>query len=252
MFNLLKVRINHGFQAIKDIKKAQINKMHRGFPVIENIKCKNNCKDCIELCPTNAITNKPLSIDLGKCIFCGDCERGCENKIIRFTNFHKISTTKRESLIINSAIDQNVFLKNAFKIKKEINKIFGKYLKLREVSAGGCNSCEMELNACSNVNFDMGRFGIEFVASPRHADGIVITGPITENMASALEDTYLAVPHPKIIILAGTCAISKGIFDDSNALNRAFIDKYKPDLYVPGCPVHPLTFINGLLDFLNI
>ena len=110
----------------------------------------------------------------------------------------------------------------------------------------------MELNACSNVNFDMGRFGIEFVASPRHADGIVITGPITENMASALNDTYLATPSPKLIVLAGSCAISKGIFYDSKALNREFLDKHKPDLYVPGCPIHPLTFINGLLGLLGI
>ncbi|HEX3024587.1 MAG TPA: hypothetical protein VHP12_05200, partial [Chitinophagaceae bacterium] len=124
-------------------------------------------------------------------------------------------------------------------------------LKLRQVSAGGDNSCELELNACSNVNFDMGRFGIEFVASPRHADGIVITGPITENMAQPLQICYDAIPEPKIIILAGTDAISGGIFESSKALNRSFLSKYKIDLYVPGNPIHPLTFINGVLDLIK-
>ena len=139
--------------------------------------------------------------------------------------------------------------KNSIEVRTEIQKVFGKSLKLRQVSAGGCNGCEMELNACSNVNFDMGRFGIDFVASPRHADGIVITGPVTENMANALEDCYKSVPNPKIVILCGACAISGGIFQNSAKLNREFIETHKIDLYIPGCPVHPLTFINAILDF---
>ena len=109
----------------------------------------------------------------------------------------------------------------------------------------------MELNACSNVNFDMGRFGIDFVASPRHADGIVITGPITKHMAYALEDCYKSVPDPKLVILCGACAISSGVFKDSAELNREFLDKYPVDLYIPGCPVHPLTFINGVLSYIG-
>jgi Ni,Fe-hydrogenase III small subunit len=136
-------------------------------------------------------------------------------------------------------------------IRKEISKYFSGSLKLRQVSAGGDNSCELELNACGNVNFDMGRFGIEFVASPRHADGIVITGPITENMAEPLQICYDAIPHPKIIILAGTDAISGGIFTGSPALNRSFLNNYKIDLYVPGNPIHPLTFINGVLELIR-
>ena len=129
--------------------------------------------------------------------------------------------------------------------------ISGGSLKLRQVSAGGDNSCELELNACSNVNFDMGRFGIEFVASPRHADGIVITGPITANMAAALQTCYDAMPEPKLIILAGVDAISGGIFAGSPALDRRFLDKNNVDLYVPGNPMHPLTFINGVLDLIG-
>lgn len=135
----------------------------------------------------------------------------------------------------------------AVKVNREIKRMFGRSLKLRQVSAGGCNACEMELNACSNVNFDMERFGIEFTASPRHADGIVITGPVSENMAAALEDTYLSTPEPRLMILAGACAISGGVFAGSPALDRAFLKGRKVDLFVPGCPPHPLTFINALL-----
>ena len=128
---------------------------------------------------------------------------------------------------------------------------FSGSLKLRQVSAGGDNSNELELNACGNVNFDMGRFGIEFVASPRHADGVVITGPITQAMASPLQLCYDAIPDPKIIVLAGTDAISGGFFADSPAVNRTFLDRYRVDLYVPGNPIHPLTFINGILALMR-
>jgi Ni,Fe-hydrogenase III small subunit len=110
----------------------------------------------------------------------------------------------------------------------------------------------MELGAAGNVNFDMGRYGIEFVASPRHADGIVITGPVSENMAGALEICYDATPSPKIIILVGTDAISGGLFADSPAVKRDFIENHHIDLYVPGNPAHPLTFINGVMDLVGL
>ena len=109
MFGLLKVRINHGYQAIKDIKKAQINEMHRGFPVINKNSCEKNCTSCIDICPTKAINKNPLSIDMGKCIFCGDCEHECKNKVIKFTNFHKTSATKRKALLINEETNQDFF-----------------------------------------------------------------------------------------------------------------------------------------------
>jgi len=129
--------------------------------------------------------------------------------------------------------------------------MFGRSLKLRQVSAGGCNGCEMELSACGNVNFDMGRFGIDFVASPRHADGIVITGPITKNMAPALMDAYKSMSEPKIVIAVGACTISGGAFADSYELNREFLENVQVDLFIPGCPPHPLTIINAILDFIK-
>jgi Ni,Fe-hydrogenase III small subunit/NAD-dependent dihydropyrimidine dehydrogenase PreA subunit len=241
MFDTLKSRIYQGNQAIPDIKKAVINEKFRGLPVIDKQNCLN-CGKCADICPTNAIS-QDVSIDLGKCIFCGDCERECQNNSIKFTNFHKIASTSRESLIISSQEKPEII-----ECKE---KLFKKSLKLRQVSAGGCNGCEMELNACSNVNFDMGRYGIDIVASPRHADGIIITGPITENMAVALDDAYKSTPDPKIVILVGTCAISGGLFENSDEIKRDFLEKYKIDLYIPGCPVHPLTVINGILELLK-
>lgn len=233
-------------QVIKNIKNATVNENFRGLPKIYIEKCAN-IEECINICPTKAI-GKNLSIDLGKCIFCGECERICANGAIKFSNFYKIGSISRENLIINKTSWVEL---DPIESSKFIKKTFGRSLKLRQVSSGGCNSCEMELGACSNANFDMGRFGIEFVASPRHADGIVITGPTTKNMAKALEDTYQAIPEPKIVILVGACAISGGIFQNSAELNREFLEKHKIDLYIPGCPAHPLTIINAILDFLG-
>ena len=106
----------------------------------------------------------------------------------------------------------------------------------------------MELNAANNVQFDISRYGIDFVASPRHADGIVITGPITKNMAEAVQICYDAIPEPKIIVLVGTDAISGGLFADSSAIDRSFLNNHHVDLYIPGNPAHPLSIVNGLLD----
>jgi len=158
-----------------------------------------------------------------------------------------MATNVQERLVVHSGSDLPVEL-DPVKVRKEIYSYFGHALKLRQVSAGGDNSAEMELNASGNVNFDMGRYGIEFVASPRHADGIVVTGPVTRNMAEALQICYDAVPSPKIIVLCGTDAISGGIFSESKALKRDFLADHPADLYVPGNPPHPLTFINGILD----
>jgi Ni,Fe-hydrogenase III small subunit/NAD-dependent dihydropyrimidine dehydrogenase PreA subunit len=247
MFDNLKILFHQGRQYIPDVTKAKVPGIFRGRPIITTEKI--NEQELAEQCPVNAISTNPLSIDLGKCTFCGECAFAFPNKI-KFTTDYKIATNRRERLIIKEGDDKSVEL-NADLIRKEIYEYFSSSLKLRQVSAGGDNSCELELNACGNVNFDMGRFGIEFVASPRHADGIVITGPITENMAEPLQICYDAIPDPKIIILAGTDAISSGIFIDSPALNRSFLNKYIIDLYVPGNPIHPLTFINGVLELIR-
>lgn len=246
MLDTLKLRIYQGQQFIKDIENAPMRDQFRGFPVLHE---GMDCSGCEGICPTGALNTNPLSIDMGKCTFCGKCAK--VYGAVEFSNNYKLAATDREKLIVTPQVTYEDYLKNAVDVRKEITKVFGKSLKLRQVSAAGCNGCEMELNACSNVNFDMGRFGIDFVASPRHADGLVITGPISENMAYALEDCYKSTPDPKIVILCGACAISGGVFAKSSKLNREFLEKYPIDLYIPGCPVHPLTFINSVLSFIK-
>jgi Ni,Fe-hydrogenase III small subunit len=250
MFKETKVLRSHGIQYIKDLRRQPVSAIFRGRPVIDSSITSGEIEMAADLCPVNAIDSKSGSIDMGRCVFCNECSI-CLPAKIRFTNDYRTATNDRDLLVIQPGSDSPVRT-DPDKIGKEIRKYFRGALKLREVSAGGDNSSEMELAASGNVNFDFGRYGIEFVASPRHADGIVITGPVTENMAGALKICYDAIPSPKIIILAGTDAISGGIFEGSPALNRKFIDEHHIDLYVPGNPVHPLTFINGVMDLLGI
>ena len=250
MFNILRARVNQGSQYIPDVRSARVGEKFRGLPVIDEEKLKEAGPACRDICPTQAISLDPLRLDLGRCLFCGDCARACP-EAIRFTNFHKIASSEREYLVIGKDKTPGNYQAAAILAKRSIRKIFGRSLKLRQVSAGGCNACEMELNASSNVNFDIGRFGVDFVASPRHADGLVITGPVTENMAQALEDATQATPDPKLIVAVGTCAISGGLFASSPAIKREYFQQHPIDLYVPGCPIHPLTFVNGILDLLG-
>ncbi len=247
MLNTIKILYHQGKQFIPDVTKVEAPGIFRGRPVISNKKVDES--KLIDTCPTDAILLNPVRIDLGKCTFCGACAR-CFPTKINFTKDYKIAANNRNDLIISEGTDNPITL-NADLIRKEIHSMFCGSLKLRQISAGGDGSCEMELGATNNVNFDMSRFGVEFVASPRHADGIVITGPITENMAIPVQTCYDATPHPKIIVLAGVDAISGGIFSSSPALNRSFLEKYSIDLYVPGNPMHPLTFINGILDLIR-
>ncbi|HPN38780.1 MAG TPA: hypothetical protein PL041_10275 [Melioribacteraceae bacterium] len=247
MIDAIKIRILQGDPIIHDVRNVKFPLRYRGLPNIHNKSCSNNCSLCKDSCPTEAITLNPIKINIGKCIFCPVCEEICPEKIINFSNNYKLGVTNKEHLIV----DCNTNFVKPEVASQKIRDYFGKSLKLRQISAAGCNGCELELNALSNVNFDMGRYGIEFVASPRHADGVVITGPISKNMAEATKITYEATPNPKIIILFGACAISGGIFNNSTEIDRSFLEQNKIDLFVPGCPPHPLTFINALLDYLD-
>ena len=244
MIEEVKILLHNGKQYIPDLQNAVIKAPFRGRPEISKTKVDEQA--LADLCPLNAITSNPVRIDLGKCAFCGECAITFPEKI-SFTTDYKISSNKREHLIVVEGDNSQIKI-DIEAISPLIKKTFSKSLKLRQVSAGGDNSCEWELGACGNANFDMGRFGIEFVASPRHADGIVVTGPISENMAEPLKIAYDATPDPKIFILCGVDAISGGIFADSKALNRSILKDIKVDLYIPGNPPHPLTVINGILD----
>ena len=254
------ILLHHGKQYVPDLKKPVLTELFRGRPEISADITVQELDMLADLCPVNAFEKENFCLNLGKCVFCKECQFALPDKI-RFTNDYKIATNDPEMLKIYPGLTEPIRFNDELR-RKEVRKLFRKSLKLRQVSAAGDNSCEMELNAAGNVNFDMGRYGIEFVASPRHADGIVITGPISENMAEALRITWEAVPSPKICILAGVDAISGGIFADSPALKRIMLapgadlqsvtgDTIKVDLYVPGNPSHPLTFINGVLSLIG-
>ena len=129
--------------------------------------------------------------------------------------------------------------------------MFGRSLKLRQVSAGGCGACEADTNVLGTVGWDIGRFGIQFVASPRHADGLLITGPVSANMRLALEKTYAAVPAPKIVIAVGACAIAGGPYIGHPEVCDGASSTVPVDLFIPGCPPHPLTILDGLLRFIG-
>ena len=243
LFGKLRILRSHGRQYIPNLDKVTLTEEFRGFPMLTITEDKGDVERAAAVCPTRAITTSPLTLDMGKCLFCGECQR-IAPKNIRFTNEHRLAATRREDLIVMAGQTKPCFTKDA--VRPEIAKYFGKTLQLREVSAGGDASVEMELNATGNVNFDFGRYGVGFTASPRHADGLVLTGPISENMAEALDICYNSIAEPKILVVCGSEAISGGLYADSPAIDRSFLDKYHVDLWLPGAPTHPLCFIDGI------
>jgi Ni,Fe-hydrogenase III small subunit/Pyruvate/2-oxoacid:ferredoxin oxidoreductase delta subunit len=246
LFQSLRVRRSQGTQFIRDVRTAEPVGF-RGLPVIGSEPC-GDCDACIQRCSTAAILQKPFRLDLGRCIFCAACEDACPSGKIRFTTEPKLGAAHRDDLVLAEGAAQ------ALRVKASAGfaKLFGRSLKLRQVSAGGCNACELELNAAVNVNFDAQRFGIEWVASPRHADALVLTGPLTRAMQEAVRLAWDAMPEPRFLVAVGACAISGGLYRESDAVNRAFLAEVGPSLFVPGCPPHPLTFLNAILDFLGV
>jgi Ni,Fe-hydrogenase III small subunit len=133
------------------------------------------------------------------------------------------------------------------KLRTEIHRLLGRSLAIREVDAGSCNACELEIIALNNPVYDIERFGIHFVASPRHADMLLVTGPVTRNMEMALRKTYAATPDPKLVVAVGACGISGGMFG-TNYATRGGVDQVIPvDVYIPGCPPRPEALLYGIL-----
>lgn len=220
----------------------------RGLPVIDAAKCGEGCRDCATACPTDAIAidAERVRLDLGRCLFCDDCRSACPEGAITYSQEYRLSVRKRDDLLMEGET-----LKLAASLDEKSRRLFGRSLKLRQVSAGGCNACEADLNVLGTIVFDLGRFGIQFVASPRHADGLVVTGAITENMRSALLTAYDAVPAPKIVIAVGACAISGGPYAGNPEVHDGIGSLLPVDLYIPGCPPHPMTILDGLLRLLG-
>lgn len=244
----IKVLRSHGKQYIPDLDAVELTEEFRGRPELTEIPDTADLERAAAICPTGALTTAPLSLDLGRCLFCGECARTAPRNI-RFTNDYRIGSPTREGLVVRPG-DKCVRFDPAA-VRPEIGRYFGRSLQLREVCAGGDASVEMELNATGNVNFDLGRYGIGFTASPRHADGVVVSGPITVNMAEALRICCDAVADPKILVVCGSEACSGGLFAGSRAVDRTFFDTHAADLWLPGAPTHPMTFIDGILNLLG-
>lgn len=246
MIKILKTRIRQGHQTLPFPPVKKMPGRFRGLPVVHPERCKDNCEACKNACPNGAISADPLTLDLGKCLFCEECVASCPNKAIEYSGDLRMSVRGRNDLLLRG--DE---LKLAKALEERTRKLFGRSLKLRVVTAGSCAGCEMELNASSNIQFDIGRFGVQMVASPRHADGLIITGPVSDNMKLALEKTYEAVAAPKIVIAVGACAINGGPFEGGPHVHNGASSTVPVDLFVPGCPPHPMTIIDGIVRLLG-
>jgi Ni,Fe-hydrogenase III small subunit/NAD-dependent dihydropyrimidine dehydrogenase PreA subunit len=251
MFDIIAERLRQGYRTMgyPDAASPNMPDRFRGLPIVDDSKCPDGCQKCITACPTDAITrdSQGLGLDLGRCLFCTECMTHCPEGSIRYSSEYRLAVRRREDLIVRSGQPYAL----AEPLEKKMRKLFGRSLKLRQVSAGGSNACEADCNVLSTVVFDMGRFGIQFVASPRHSDGLLITGPVTENMREALKICYDSVPTPKIVIVVGVCSISGGPFADHPEQHNGADQIVPVDLYIPGFPPHPLTILDGLLRLMG-
>ncbi|PKL44040.1 MAG: hydrogenase [Candidatus Riflebacteria bacterium HGW-Riflebacteria-1] len=250
MLHILRARLHQQHRTFPFPDKQPIlSQRYTGRPLIKTDGCVTDCSACAAVCPAGAISRssegRPI-IDLGRCILCRACETACKPGLISFSAEFSMSVSKRDDLIV-----KNEQFKVTEGLADEIRKLFGRSLKLRQVSAGGCNACEADCNVLGTPAFDLARFGIQFVASPRHADGLLVTGPVTQNMKLALLKTYDALPSPKIVIATGACTISGGLFRDNPEVNNGLDGILPVDLYIPGCPPNPWTILDGMLRLLG-
>lgn len=244
---LARIQQKHRTMKFPDGPAPAMPARYLGRPILTQGDCPSGCDLCLEVCPTGAIGREGrLRLDMGRCIFCGECALVCPTQRLRFTTDHRLAAGSRADLLVDSGAPRT-----ASPLDASRRRLFGRSLNLRQVSAGGCNACEADTNVLGTIGWDMGRFGIHFVASPRHADGLLVTGPVPENMRLGLLKTYEAVPAPKLVIVVGSCAIAGGPFAGHEEVADGVGGLLPVDLYVPGCPPHPLTILDGLLRLLG-
>ncbi|HIJ39798.1 MAG TPA: NADH-quinone oxidoreductase subunit NuoB [Deltaproteobacteria bacterium] len=247
MLNTLKNRFEQGCRTTRyPLEKIALWERYRGMPQINKNASADLVCQCAKACPQDAIDAERRLIHMGRCIFCGTCERISKGQFVAFTQDFEISVAEKKHLLTDGTITSL-----AEHSKQHFKKLFGRSLQLRQVSAAGCNACEADLNVLATPFFDLARFGINFVASPRHSDGIVVTGPISKNMKTALLQTYEAAPDPKVVIAVGSCALTGGPFRGSPEITEGLDSLLPVDLFIPGCPPHPLTNLHALLTYFK-
>ena len=247
-----------------------------GFPVIDFPRC-TLCEECARACPTGAIHTgaagpgqRTLSLSYASCIQCRACVDACPEKAVSGGRDVEVAAFSREQLQQTASFDVNTATgactfrqmemqagpsldESAATLRDRIRGRLGRSLHVRQVDAGSCNGCELEIAATTNPLFDLERFGVHFVASPRHADLLLVTGPVTRNMEIALQRTYEATPEPRIVVAVGACGCSGGIFGEGGYAALGGVDRVLPvDVYIPGCPPRPQAILNGLLVAMGV
>ena len=247
--DFLRVRLRQGTRTVPfPPADAALPERFRGRPQLDASKCPDGCRACVERMPTEVLRlnegGVPI-LDAGAALFSPDEAEACPAGALTWTSDYRLAASSREDLRDPAG---SVHLARA--LDQASRRLFWRALRLRSVSAGSCNGCESEMVALGNVVFDLARFGVQFVASPRHADGIVVTGAVNANMLAAVRDTWEAVPEPRLLIAVGACAINGGPFRGSPEV-AGLPGDMRVDLWVPGCPPHPLTILDGLLRLLG-
>lgn len=251
MSDLLRTRLAQGHQTLPfPWDPVAFPERFRGRPALSCAGCGGApCPAHPSAVPSALITRDAAgraALDVGACLFCPEEAVGTPACGVSFTPDHRLASRTRDGFVSPTGA-----FELAAALDSQIQRLFSRSLRLRSVVAGSCGGCEAELTALSNVVFDMARFGIQFVASPRHADGIVITGAVNTNMREALAQTYAAVAEPKIVIAVGACAANGGPFRGSAEAGTGVGSAVPVDLWIAGCPPHPLTLLDGMLRLLG-
>jgi Ni,Fe-hydrogenase III small subunit/ferredoxin len=211
-----------------------------------------------DVCPTAALALERdsgalrLRLDYGKCIGCGRCHQAAPEAFIPAGQFTRSGVTRDELIRTWNLLDgREVSGPAPESVRVEIHSLMGRALNVRQLDPGSCNGCEAEITALTNPCYDLERFGIHFVASPKHADLLLVTGPVTRNMAEAVRNTHAAVPEPRLVVAVGACGVSGGLFAGSHAVVGPVSTVIPVDGYIPGCPPTPAMLVAGMLEVVK-